>query len=285
MAGKGSSMRSKMKEKLKKRTEKSNKTKDMGSGFKTYFDSSKMDGVVTWWAGKGDHVIDIIPYEAGTQDPENSEGEPTYVLDILVHMRIGPTEEPVVCPEQYGKPCPVCEEMRRRSSADKDYKTEVKPLKASRRTLYNVIVRDGGEMEKKGNQVFEIAHYFMEKKLAKRAKDTRTGGITSFSDPDEGKSIGFEREGVGAKNTAYGNHEFMDREDPITDEELNGALCLDSLIEVREYDDINELFTGESKEDSSDEGTSDSSDEGTSDSPDEGARKKKKKKKKKKKDK
>ena len=238
------SMRDKMRNKLKDRTKESHKNRDSGGGMKNYFNDDKMGELTTWWAGKGDHIIDIIPYFAGKHDPRNKKGEPAYVLDVEVHRFVGSMDEMVVCPEQFGKPCPICEQSRQLNREGADFKTEIKPLKPGRRAVYNVIVRDGGDMEKKGNQIFEIAHWFMEKHLAKIAKDPRGGGFTIFSDPDEGKSISFERSGTGATSTNYEGHRFVDRPDVISDAELEEAVCLDELIEMKTYEEIYEIFWG-----------------------------------------
>ena len=239
------SIRDRMKQKLKDRTKESHNRRDSGGSFKNFFNSDKIGEleVSTWWAGKGDHLIDIIPYFAGKNDPRNEEGEPSYVLDIEAHMRVGALSDVLICPEQFGKPCPICEESRRLDKAGEDWKTVVKPLKPKRRVVYNVIVRDEGKMEEKGVQVLEISHYFMEAHLAKIAKSVRGGGFTVFSDPDEGRSIAFERSG-GSENTAYTGHHFEDRPANITDEELDSAYCLDDLIEIRSYADIYESFHG-----------------------------------------
>ena len=239
------SMRDKMRDKLKKRTEESHGRGGGGSNFKDFFDSSKMDGIIKWWAGKGEHIIDIIPYLAGKNDPFNKEGEPAYVLDILVHQKVGAGEEQVVCPaENYQQPCPICEDMRRKRNEGADFKTVLKPLQPKRRTVYNIIVRDGGAMEAKGNQVFEISHFFMEKHLAKISKSARTGGYIVFSDPEEGRSIAFERTGTGSDNTGYSGHKFEDRPEPITDAELEAAVCLDDLIKIHTYDEIYKMYYG-----------------------------------------
>lgn len=258
------SMRDKMKNKLKERTKESHKNRDSGGGIKNAFNADKMGEIQTWWAGKGDHIIDIIPYMAGTHDPRNKEGEPAYVLDIEIHQYVGAMEEMVVCLEQFGDPCPICEESRRLNREGADYKKEIKPLKPKRRAIYNIIVRDGGDMEKKGNQVFEIAHFFMEKHLAKIAKDPRGGGFTVFSDPDDGKSISFERTGTGAESTGYDGHRFVDRPEPITDDELESAVCLDDLVNILDYNEIYEIFWGkpaDGADEADDEDESDDVDE------------------------
>jgi len=110
---------------------------------------------------------------------------------------------------------------------------------------------DNPDEEKKGVQVLEIAHFFLQKTLASLSKNKRSGGYVVFSDPDDGKSISFERTGTGAENTAYGAHKFEDRPTPITDKELESATCLDDYLVIRSYDDIYSILhaKAENKED------------------------------------
>lgn len=238
------SMRDKLREQLKERTQESYDSRTSTGNRETIFNKAACQevGMKFWWASKGDHIIDIIPYFAGDKDPNHQKGSPVYYLDLLVHKEIGPMAIPIVCLEQYGKPCPVCEEARRRSGQRLDYKTEIKPLKPTRRCYYNVVVRDDGKQEKNGVQVLDIAHFFMEMHLASISKNPRTGGVTAFSDPDEGKSISFERAGVGAESTSYKGHALIDRPAPISDAELEGAYVIDQFIELKTYDEIYELF-------------------------------------------
>ncbi len=230
--------RDKMRSSLQKGTEDSYRRKDGSGQFKTYFDDVKMDGVPKFNPGKGTWIIDIIPYEVGENDPHNNPGDYAYVLDVLVHMGIGPADERIVCPAQFNRPCPICEKVKELNNSGADYKTEIKPLVAKRRTIYNVIVRENHEEEKKGVQVMEMAHFFLEKNIAALSKNPRKGGYIVFSDPDVGKSISFRRTGVGAENTAYDAYQFVDRPEVISDAELEGARCLDDLISIRDYDDI-----------------------------------------------
>jgi len=241
--------REQMKAGLGDRTKEAYDRKDSGGLFKSYLKDSLLEErkVSKFNPGKGQWIIDIIPYVAGDRDPLNKEGESAYVLDILVHMGVGPADERVVCLSQYNKPCPVCELIKQMQSEDADYKTEIKPLVAKRRTLYNVIVRENAEEEKKGVQLLEMAHFFLQKNISALSKNPRKGGYIVFSDLDEGKSIGFRRTGVGPENTAYDAHQFIDRPEPITDAEWQAAQCLDEFIVIREYDDIKSMLVGGKK--------------------------------------
>ena len=82
--------------------------------FVGFFDPDAMAGIPTWYAEKGEHVVNILPYVAGPNDPKVGEGHTTYILDIYVHHNIGPRDLQFVCLESnYHKPCPVCEERNR----------------------------------------------------------------------------------------------------------------------------------------------------------------------------
>ena len=220
--------------------------------FRDYLDPEKMEHIDKWWASKAEHLIDIIPYRAGAYDPQVPEGRGTYLLDIWVHPKIGPSEDTFVCPVQYGKSCPICNERKRRNDADEDYDTRIKVLNTSRRVLYNVIVRDGGKEERKGVQVFEIAHWFMEKNLIKIAKNPR-GGMDEFWDADTGKTVVFERTGTGAKNTQYDGHRLIERVNRITDEELLAAYCLDELLIIPSEETLSNAFFGTAAEQTQDD--------------------------------
>jgi len=127
----------------------------------------------------------------------------------------------------------------------------VKSLNTSRRTIYNIIVYDTEKEEDKGVQVWEVAHWFMERHLTPLAKDPRTAELLPFTDPDEGKSIAFERQGSGQTGTSYLGHKFVDREYVIPDEILDSVYCLDELVQQTSYEELYEAYWGEPVEGSS----------------------------------
>lgn len=247
------SVREQMRAQLSEQTKAAHSRKD-GAGFKNYLDVTKTEKIPKFNPPKGETILDIIPYFAGKYDPNAPEGSSVFHLDINVHMGIGPTEERIVCLAQYKKPCPICELIKAKKDKQEDYKTKIKPLVAKRRCLYNVIVRENAEEEKKGVQLFEISHFFLQKHISALSKQPRTGGYIVYSDPDTGKSIGFNRTGVGADNTAYEAYQFIDRPAPISDEELDSARCLDELITILTYDEIYSILHA-AKQETSPEGT------------------------------
>ena len=201
------------------------------------------------------YIIDIIPYIAGNNYPVLDRaklirpGDYVYRLEILVHQNIGPLKEWIVCPTlNYGKPCPVCEEIDVRQANGEEW-DDFKDIAAKRRCAYNVIVYDG----KNDNnvQIWEVSHKYSEKPIRLQAKSPRTGGIEPFSDPDVGKSISFE-----VANDEYKTiqgHKLLAREYVIPDEILSQAYILDEEIVVLSYEEIDKIFHFKSDESESKE--------------------------------
>jgi len=234
-----------MRDKLRGRTEQSEKTRESSGRFGSFFKSNLPEGAQFWTAGKGNHIIDIIPYVAGPNDPDpaTNEGDPTYVLDLFVHGNVGVNDDAVVCPARtYKKPCPICEHQKQLRQEDDFDEDLVKSLNPKRRCIYNIVCYDTDKEEDKGIQIWPVAHWFFERHLTSLARNSRTGELETFADPDDGKSIEFERQGTGMTNTQYIGHKFSDRPDPIPDEYLDQAFCLDELIELKSYDEIYKLY-------------------------------------------
>ena len=56
-----------------------------------------------------------------------------------------------------------------------------------------------------------------------------------------GKSISFNRTGIGRENTGYSGYQFIERPTPITDEELDGGYCLDEFLILKDYEEIDAI--------------------------------------------
>jgi hypothetical protein len=208
-------------------------------------------GVEVWQCKEGDHLLDILPFAAGsdfpldpnTGEPIVTEGDLAYVLDVRVHQNVGSMKAPYVCPyENFGLPCPICEFIK-----DNDLDTdEWKKVSPKRRVFYQIWLHNSRETEKKGIMLWEMSHYSMEEKLAAIAALPRGGGAINFSDHDEGKSIAFTRKGSGATNTQYLGHRFIDRELKIPDKLLDMTFPLDQMVKMHPtYEEIEEAFKGQ----------------------------------------
>ena len=168
--------RKKMKEELLSRTKESWESRENSGRFKSFFDNKVCleKGVLFWDCDNGEHIIDIIPYIASDKHPKVDAGKPTYCLDVWAHRGIGINENAYLCPARnFDKPCPICEHLKELDK-DEDVDEElIKSLLPKRRVVYNVLVHDEKKERRKGVQVWEIAHYFIEKHLDIWRKNVR----------------------------------------------------------------------------------------------------------------
>jgi hypothetical protein len=218
--------------------------KGSGGSYPTIFIKSEIpEGVEFYKVPEGDNILDIIPFEVGGNMPFNDSGRPVseegeldYLVDVWVHLRLGGMNKPYVCPwKNFGKFCPVCTFINKQRLDTDDWKV----LSPKRRSIYLIWSHNDSDQEKKGIQIFDSAHFFMEEKLDEIAKLPRGGGSIPFSDIDDGKSVMWNRKGSGAKNTQYIGHKFVDREEPIPEYILEQAFPLDSVINMEpDIDDM-----------------------------------------------
>jgi hypothetical protein len=233
-----------MREALLKRTQESHERREDSGRFGSIF--KDIPGLQMWKCGAGEHVVDIIPFVAGENNPTEKKGDIAYVLEAWVHYGVGVNEDAFICPARtFNKDCPICEYRKQLREEDSEENEElIKSLNPKRRAIYNIVCLDNEKEEAKGVQVWDVAHWFMERHLTPLAKKPKSGGFVLFADPDLGRSISFERKGTGATNTEFLGHKFVDREGSISDEILDAAYCLDEIVAVPEYDELYAAFWG-----------------------------------------
>jgi len=234
-------MKGSAKEDMVKRTEESKKRQGGSNKWGDYLvDDFEGDKFV---ATEGEHLLDVIPYITGKNDPKLAEGERAYTVDVYVHQKVGINEDTVLCPSSNWKKekCPICEHLAKMQQSKQFSDDELRAMKPKRRSLYNVVCYDNTEQEEKGVQVWEASFHLTENEILPMARNRRSGGYIPFADPDEGKSISFFREGKGAA-TRYTGYTFLDRDDIISDETLDDAYCLDELLDRKSYTEIEEIF-------------------------------------------
>jgi len=244
------SLRDRMREQMVKRVRESYENRESTGRGASFFKKGKIDGVFFWeceMSTKDPHVIDIVPYIVGSNDPKLTKGDINYVLDVWVHRGIGANESTYICPARnYNRPCPICEhinELKRMGEYDEEM---IKLKYPKRRVVYNMLCYDSDREENKGVQIWEVAHWFMERHLAPLARAPKTGGFIPFADAEIGKSISFTKE----SKTEFIGHRLIDRDYVISDEILEQAYCLDDMIEILSYDELRLIYYG--KSDSSD---------------------------------
>ena len=204
------------------------------------------------------HDLNILPWTIGSKNhPEVAAGnmhigDPDYVLDIMVHTRIGPNNGDYICPKKnFNKPCPICERADElwKNEATKE---EARKLFAKRKCVYLVQELDENFHAKSDTPlIFETAHSTFSKELQSRATSCLRGkGVVNFADPnDQGKVVSFSvNEGTmgnGKKFKEAGNFEFNERVEEISDEILEKCPSLDTMMVVKSYDQLKSALYGD----------------------------------------
>jgi hypothetical protein len=97
--------------------------------------------------------VDIVPFIVGSGP---NKGSIEYVVDLHVHMGVGPDERWRLCPNKMlGLPCPICD-ARKKMTKDGAPDEDIKALRPKKRQVFNVI---DTEDRKKGVQVWEISYF------------------------------------------------------------------------------------------------------------------------------
>ena len=235
-------------EELQKEYEESYNTKDdRGFALGSVFDMDliKEMGIDIWRPDIGEHVIDVIPFYAGSQHPNKSEGLLTYKVDFWAHQRIGSMNDFFVCKTNTWKmPDPICTYMKANYIEDKK---QYSAIKSSRRCAYLIWCHDNQEQIDKGIQIFEVAHFFFEKKVAEIAKKPRGGGFTDWTHYDHGNHVywtigktGSYEDAQGTKRDSkeYTAFQLLQRETPqIPDHILEQSFALDEIIKMLPSDE------------------------------------------------
>jgi len=241
---------------LQKQYEESYASKDdRGFALGSVFDMDiiKKLGIDIWRPDIGEHVIDVIPFYAGTQHPEKAQGLLTYKVDFWAHQRIGSMNDFFICTAStWKRPDPICTYMKANYIEDK---RQYSAIKASRRCAYLIWCHDNQEQIDKGIQIFEVAHFFFEKKVAEIAKKPRGGGFTDWTHYDHGNHVywtigktGSYEDATGTKRDSieYTAFQLLQRETPaIPDHILEQSFALDEAIKMHPTDEeVSQAFFG-----------------------------------------
>jgi len=206
------------------------------------------------------NIFDIISYLNGEYAPLwgrrilNEEGKHvrSYTLPIWRHVKVGPGEEIVICPNKTFEKkhaCPICEDYERQIDGVEYSKDENSPYQKIRtklfpkyRNLYNVWVGSTNADIEKGIQVYDVSNWIMEKELLSLSK-TKDGKepIPFSSWSKKGRSVQFDYEKTGQNTTKIKGLKLVRRVDhedaegnevlyEIPDDILEQAFCLDEIV-------------------------------------------------------
>lgn len=208
-----------------------------------------------WSPKEGEqHWFDIIPYEAGPNDPDVEEGTETYCFQPYTHRGVGPNEKDVIClAKTYGRKCAICDHVKK-MIADEEDEDEIKALQVQRnpRAIYNVHVLDSKEEQKKGVQIFNASHFTIESHLLELANRPTRPGSTQV-DPfifypaadETGKTISFKRK----SKFEFIAHNLEDRDYALDKKLLKAAHILDECVYIPTYEEQLAWLHGEEYDD------------------------------------
>ena len=190
--------------------------------------------------------LEIIPYTVpeGSKNPNAEPGEMHFESTFWVHRDIGPDGDAYPCLKKtFGEACPICDfraELLRDPDADEN---QVKNLAPKERQLWNVYDLDDPA---KGVQLWDISFHLFGKQLYARVNNSdEEDNYEFFADPDEGMTlkVGFKEESFGG-NAFFTTQtiDFKQRKEPLSDEILDKASVLDSLINHYDYDELKAVF-------------------------------------------
>lgn len=207
-------------------------------------DWNKVGSMPMFTPDVGEHLIDVLPYFAGPNDPRKSEGSPTFYVDLYVHRFMGLNEDDFIClARTYNKPCAICEyrnELRKIDDPSEDIRSQIGSLRPKRYTVYAIWDRDN---ESKGVQLWTIAHWFFQNNLLGITKRPRKEGVIAFADytAKEGRSISFEIAGK-AMQRQFKSFQFVERDEDIPEEILEQVPVLDELLDIPEPEEVAKAF-------------------------------------------
>lgn len=199
-----------------------------------------------------EYVLDLVPYTVTSKlHPEYAELKSQdfledYKLDLYVHKGVGPSNKSLVCPNKnYGKPCPICEEHDRLLDEkevewgdEKEYQ-----LRPKQRSFFVVVDNEDGNKMK----FFEYSYAWFTKNLITQAKrKSKRKEILLGDVSEDGYSIAFafEENTFGGKKTPgeVKAFDFIELDNKYTDEDIENTPKLDTMVILKSYDEIYDIF-------------------------------------------
>ena len=181
------------------------------------------------------------------------KGETDYfVKQGFVHFNVGPDKQMVACPktEREGAKCPICEYVEElKKSKDKNAKKEADSLRRVRRNYVNVLNRDAEEEEP---MILHLPQSVL-KGILELLCDPDYSDITDYA---SGRDITITRKGEGL-STEYSvlpKVKISIASEDLTEDELDEKMTdLESLFDIKSYDELEAILNGEDEEEDEEE--------------------------------
>ena len=191
--------------------------------------------------------IRILPYEVTKPGhPDKVEvGDIWYRRPYLVHRNVGGSGSPVLCPNSFNNPCPLCQEVQRLKDDDYDGNLKmIKSLKAQVCILYACVnVKDDEQI-----LLFDWSAFKFSEKMEKEVNRGPQENL-DFAQIEGGKVIKFRTVEATFESNSYFVTDRVDIEDAkhltdLDDELLDRVPKLDECLLETSYDDIKAMFCG-----------------------------------------
>jgi hypothetical protein len=205
---------------------------------------------------KGNRV-DIVPYKVTEAGNKNADpGFLYYERTYFVHRGVGAEEQAYCClRKNFDKKCPICEHRARLAKDPKADKDILKALEPKERQLFNIY--DYGDSEK-SVQLWDISFHNFGKALDEKVMNGDDGEYDLFFAPENGFTLklAFKEKsfpGGGRPFKDCSDIEFKPRKAPISDEVLEAAANLDTLLLELSYEELKKIFMQTEDDDEEDD--------------------------------
>jgi len=204
--------------------------------------------------------LDIMPYIVSSKNHpdyaklKKSGIDEDYLIELWTHTFIGVKKDSFLCLDKmYGKPCPICEEMKR--LYENGDKKKAESLRPKHRVLYNVI---DVLSDSKDIMLFETPYAFFQKIMLDELHDyaaENAEGFPILADIEEGYTVsckGTECTYEGKKYFEYDSFTFQKRK-AYPESILKRTIPLDAILNVPTYEEVAASFFGNDSEDDEEE--------------------------------
>ncbi|RLA02454.1 MAG: hypothetical protein DRQ42_00620 [Gammaproteobacteria bacterium] len=204
-----------------------------------------------WRPKLGDHCFDVIPWISGPDHPYEEKGKYCWVLSLWVYQNVGSLRDQFISPASHWRdPDPIAEYMNSKHLPKEEYGK----IRSKQRAFYLVWVHDTPEEEKKGVQLWEVAHFFIVSQLKEASQIPMGGGLIPYMDHKKGKSVFISIKSEGSFTDGDGNKrdsiqfsapKFVERKAVIPDNILSKSVPVDGLINMHpSYELMYKAFWG-----------------------------------------
>ena len=216
------------------------------------------------YSKEGTYALDFMPYKITSKGHprvvagDSDVGDEEYAMWLDVHRSVGVKKHNIICPENFEKPCPICNHLKE-VNATYGYKSKegdaaYKKCGKAVRALYFVVDPDDKDQKIK---LFETSWKNFHKELIDeaRAEGKRMGlNCVPFTDFPMGCTVEFrvtmEKMPGGADYPKFKAFKFIKRKgNEYPEDFLKDLPGMDELMITRTYEEIDALFQGADSDD------------------------------------